>query len=225
MLLLSLLLILLLIGLFYPSRLLRAEPTAEDVDDDILVEQAKTGDRHAFNRLVGRHQKLMYNIAYRVMGDAERAADATQDAFISAYKKLNQYKGGNFRAWMARIVKNQCYDLLRYEKRRPAASLDALLLTPDNPPAALKQRASERPDEATLRKEVAEWLQKVIVQLPVSQRLTLVMADVHDYSYEEIAEATGVELGTVKSRLYRARRKVRKLLQENSELLPTQYRL
>lgn len=225
MLFLSLCVMLLLIGLFYPSRLLLAQTTADSVDDDRLADLAKNGDRFAFNRLVGRYQSLMYNIAYRVMGDPDRAADATQNAFVSAYKNLHQYKGGNFRAWMARIVRNQCYDLLRYEKRRPKASLDALLLTPDNPPDALKQKAAERPDEVMLSSEVSEWLQKVIMQLPEAQRLTLVMADVHEYSYEEIAEATGVELGTVKSRLYRARRKVRKLLQDHSELLPTRYRL
>ncbi|MGH2544464.1 MAG: RNA polymerase sigma factor, partial [Ardenticatenaceae bacterium] len=194
-------------------------------DDDWLAEQAKAGDRHAFNRLVGRHQTLMYNIAYRVLGDGDRAADATQDAFVSAYKKLDQYTGGNFRAWMSRIVKNQCYDLLRYEKRRPAASLEALLLTPDDPPPALERNASEGPEASTLRQEVAEWLQTVILQLPADQRMTLIMADVHGYTYEEIAEATEVELGTVKSRLFRARGKVREMLQQQSELLPQRYRL
>lgn len=225
MLFLSLFLTLLLIGLFSPSRLLLAADTTAQVDDDTLVRQAQAGDRHAFNRLVGRHQTLMYNIAYRVMGNSDKAADATQDAFVSAYKKLDQYKGGNFRAWMARIVRNQCYDLIRYEKRRPAASLDALLLKPDDPPPALNRNSPERPDQAALRHEVGEWLEQVILQLPVDQRMTLVMADVHNYSYEEIAEVTGVQLGTVKSRLSRARRKVRKLLQERSELLPAKYRL
>lgn len=225
MLFLFLFLTLLLIGLFSPSRLLLAANTTAQPDDDTLVKQAQAGDRHAFNRLVGRHQRLMYNIAYRVMGDSDKAADATQDAFVSAYKKLDQYKGGNFRAWMARIVRNQCYDLLRYEKRRPAASLDALLLKPDDPPPALKRNSPERPDQVALRHEVGEWLQQVILQLPVDQRMTLVMADVHGYSYEEIAEVTDVQLGTVKSRLSRARRKVRKLLQEHSELLPAKYRL
>lgn len=205
----------------------RALATSDDAttDDDALVAQAQRGDRHAFNRLVGRHQTLMYNIAFRVLGDGERAADATQDAFVSAYKKLDQYGGGNFRAWMSRIVKNQCYDLLRYEKRRPAASLDALLLSPDDPPPAVERHAPERPDEATMREEVAEWLQQVILRLPTEQRMTLVMADVHGYSYEEIAAVTEVELGTVKSRLARARRKVREYLQAQPELLPHSYRL
>jgi RNA polymerase sigma factor (sigma-70 family) len=219
---------LLLVFLFYtfvpvPRPLFAA--SVDGPDDDTLVRQAQQGDRQAFNRLVGRHQTLMYNIALRVMGDADRAADATQDAFVSAYRKLDQYGGGNFRAWMARIVKNQCYDLLRYEKRRPAASLDALLLSPDDPPPSVERERPEAPEESVLRSEVAEWLQQVILHLPMDQRMTLVMADVHGYSYEEIAGMTEVELGTVKSRLARARRKVRELLQQHSELLPSQYRL
>lgn len=213
-----------LAGWVLPSSV-QASADGQVPDDDELVRQAQQGDRNAFNRLVGRHQTLMYNIAYRVMGDPDRAADATQDAFVSAYKKLGQYTGGNFRAWMARIVKNQCYDLLRYENRRPAASLEALMLTQDDPTPDMQQQSPSRPDEETLQAEVAEWLQKVILQLPHDQRVTLVMADVHGYSYEEIAEVTEVELGTVKSRLARARRKVRELLQSHSELLPTQYRL
>lgn len=218
-------LLLLLFGLLLPIRRLRAEGADEGVEDDALVRLAQRGDRHAFNRLVGRYQSLMYNIAYRVLGNGDQAADATQNAFVSAYKHLGQYTGGNFRAWMARIVKNQCYDLLRYEKRRPAASLEALLLTPDDPPPAVEQHTPERPDEALLHREMAAWLEEAILHLPQEQRITLVMADVHEYSYEEIAEATEVELGTVKSRLFRARRKVRELLQEHAELLPAQYRL
>ncbi|MBA3533053.1 MAG: sigma-70 family RNA polymerase sigma factor [Ardenticatenales bacterium] len=221
--------LLVLLGLFGPGRYVLAEGDSEAPDDDTLVRQAQAGDRHAFNRLVGRHQTLMYNIALRVLGDSDRAADATQDAFVSAYRKIDQYSGGHFRAWMARIVKNQCYDLIRYEKRRPATSLEALLLASSGgaesrPDPAGEHSAPERPDDATLRHEVASWLQEVILHLPIDQRLTLVMSDVHGYSYEEIAAATEVELGTVKSRLSRARRRVRELLQEQSELLPEQYR-
>ena len=206
--------------------LMRAvDASAVEVADDELVALAQAGDIQAFNRLVGRHQRLMYNIAYRVLGNADRAADATQDAFVSAFRHLSHYRGGSFRAWMGRIVKNQCYDLLRYEKRRPATSLDALLVASDDPPLDLQQQRSPRPEATLMQGEVAEWLQAVIMQLPHDQRMTLVMADVHGYSYEEIAEATKVELGTVKSRLFRARRRVREALQENAELLPHKYRL
>lgn len=199
--------------------------TADEPEDDDLVLQAQAGDRQAFNRLVGRHQRLMYNIAYRTLGNSDRAADATQDAFLSAYRKIHQYTGGSFRAWMARIVRNQCYDLLRYEKRRPAASLDALLLHHRDPTPAMRQEAPMRPDRALLNQEVATWMQEVIMELPPDQRMTLVLSDVHGYAYQEIAEITEVELGTVKSRLFRARRKVQERLLENAELLPEKYRL
>ena len=198
--------------------------TASEVEDDLLVQQARAGDLDAFNRLVGRHQRLMYNIAFRVMGDADRAADATQDAFLSAYRKLDQYHGGNFQAWMSRIVKNQCYDLLRYEKRRPAASLEALLVTTGDPSPEIERQRAPRPDESLMQDEMAAWLQAVIQRLPIEQRMTLVMADVHGYSYAEIADATEVELGTVKSRLFRARRALREELQGYQELLPHKYR-
>jgi RNA polymerase sigma-70 factor (ECF subfamily) len=204
-------------------------PTAaalpEDDNDDETVRLAQKGDRAAFNRLVGKYQGQMYNIAYRVMGDPDQAADATQDAFIAAYKKLSQYTGGNFRAWLARIVKNQCFDTLRYRQRRPAASLEDLILDPnDRGIAAWDGDDTPNPETLLERTEVAEWLELAIQQLPVDQRTTLVMADIHEYSYEEIAATMEVELGTVKSRLFRARRKLRELLQDKTELLPPQYR-
>jgi RNA polymerase sigma-70 factor (ECF subfamily) len=203
-------------------------PTAvayPDDEDDATVRLAQNGDRAAFNRLVGKYQGQMYNIAYRIMGDSDGAADATQDAFIAAYKKLNQYTGGNFRAWMARIVKNQCFDTLRYKQRRPASSLDDLILEPnDRGIAAFDGDELPNPESLLERAEVVEWLELAIQQLPVDQRTTLVMADIHEYSYEEIAASMEVELGTVKSRLFRARRRLRELLQDKTELLPPQYR-
>lgn len=224
----SLLLYLLLFLLFGAALLLLLTPAAaaapED-DDDENVRRAQSGDRGAFNRLVGKYQGQMFNIAYRVMGDPDLAEDATQEAFIAAYKKLNQYTGGNFRAWMARIVKNQCLDTLRYRQRRPAASLDDLILEPnDRGIAAFEGDQLPNPEDLLERTEVTAWLETAIQQLPVEQRATLVMADIHEYSYEEIAASMEVELGTVKSRLFRARRKLRELLQDKTELLPYQYR-
>jgi len=192
--------------------------------DDELVDATRHGDRTAFNRLVGRYQGLAYNVAYRVLHDTDAAADTTQEAFLAAYRRLDQYHGGSFKAWLARIVTNQCYDWLRYQKRRPATSLEALLLTPDDPATALQHQAPDRPDEIFLQQELAGWLQNVIEQLPPDQRVTLVLSDIQGFSYEEIAQATDVELGTVKSRLSRARRRVRDLLQTHAELLPAKYR-
>ncbi|HYN86960.1 MAG TPA: sigma-70 family RNA polymerase sigma factor [Ardenticatenaceae bacterium] len=213
-----------LLGVVLLAGLSAAAPLAPPgPSDDELATAARRGDRAAFNRLVGRYQSLAYNIAYRVLHDADAAADATQEAFLAAFRRIDQFHGGSFKAWLARIVTNQCYDSLRYQKRRPTASLDALLLEPDDPPA-LRAHAPDRPDEVFLQRELAGWLQTIIMQLPPDQRVALVLADVQGFSYEEIAEATEVELGTVKSRLSRARRRVRDLLQAQPELLPAKYR-
>lgn len=197
---------------------------SSDIEDDALVAQAQDGDLTAFNRLVGRYQKFAFNVAYRIMNDPDAAADAAQEGFIAAYQAIDSYKGGSFKSWLARIVTNKCYDALRYEKRRPRASLDALLLDADEEDSPMRQESPERPDEATERSELADLLQNTIQELPEDQRTTLVLADIEGFSYEEIADITDVALGTVKSRLYRARRKTRDLLLDQSELLPGRYR-
>lgn len=218
---------LLVLGVFWAvGRLARAaHGTGEPAGDEVLVKRAQEGDLNAFNALVGRYQRLAYNVAYRVTGDPDVAADATQEAFLAAYRALHTFDGGSFKAWLMRIVTNKCYDILRYHRRRPTVFLDALLVDPHNPDAALRREAPERPDERLEQLELAEVLQAAIMKLPEDQRVTLVLADVHGFSYEEIARITGVPPGTVKSRLNRARRKLRDILLQNQELLPPEYRL
>ncbi|MDQ7030260.1 MAG: sigma-70 family RNA polymerase sigma factor [Ardenticatenia bacterium] len=189
-----------------------------------LIRRAQAGDVEAFNRLVGRYQRLAYNVAYRLTGDPDMAADATQEAFLAAYRALHAFGGGSFRAWLLRIVTNKCYDILRYHRRRPATSLDALVAQ-SAIPKELGRETALRPEEMVERLELAELLQAAIMELPEAQRVTLILADVHGFSYAEIADITGVELGTVKSRLNRARRRLRALLRRHEELLPPQYRL
>ncbi|HFD39213.1 MAG TPA: sigma-70 family RNA polymerase sigma factor, partial [Anaerolineae bacterium] len=94
------------------------------VDEQSLIASAQKGDVRAFNQLVLLYQSLAYNVAYRILDDAEAAADATQDAFFSAYRAMSRFRGGSFRAWLLRIVTNACYDQLRRKKRRPTQSLD-----------------------------------------------------------------------------------------------------
>jgi len=96
------------------------------MDEPALINDAKNGDLDAFNRLVLQYQDMLYNTAYRVIGDPVLAADATQDAFISAFRKLKSYRGGSFKAWLLRIVTNACYDELRRQKRRPTTPLEPL---------------------------------------------------------------------------------------------------
>ena len=194
------------------------------MDEKALVDAARQGDVDSFNRLVLSYQSMVYNLAYRILGDRHAAADATQDAFLSAFKGIGKFRGGSFKAWLLRIVTNACYDQLRRKQRRPTASLDALLVVEPVPIRSLTD-PGESPEEHALRQELSRAIQVGIGTLPPEQRVTLVLSDVQGLSYQEIAEVTGASLGTVKSRLSRARGKMRDFLLEQRELLPSRYRL
>ncbi len=191
------------------------------MNESQTIQAAQKGDLAAFNRLVMAHQGLAYNVAYRLMGNADAAADAAQEAFIKAFKSIEQYRGGSFKSWLLRIVSNTCYDHLRYNKRRPSQSLEEDDFDSDYAPHLIDR--AERPEDGLLRQELGDMLQQAIVQLPPDQRLVLILSDVEGFSYQEIAQTTELALGTVKSRLNRARRKLRDVLLKQ-ELLPQQYR-
>ncbi|MFQ5612959.1 MAG: sigma-70 family RNA polymerase sigma factor [Anaerolineae bacterium] len=193
------------------------------MDELQAIKAAQQGDLAAFNRLVLAYQNLAFNVAFRLMSDADGAADACQEAFIKAFKAINQYRGGSFKTWLMRIVTNTCYDQMRYRQRRPASSLEETMENPDYQVKLVNGR--ERPEEYALRQELNGLLQTAIDSLPDDQRTVLVLSDVQGFSYQEIAEITGEALGTVKSRLSRARRKMRDYLVQQEELLPAQYRL
>ncbi len=186
------------------------------------IKAAQNGNLAAFNRLVMTYQGLAFNVAARVMGDADAAADATQEAFIKAFKAIKQYRGGSFKSWLMRIVSNTCYDQLRYEQRRPHEPLSPEDGEIDHTPHLFDP--VDPPETQVEQHEMAQMIQRAINQLPPDQRLILVLSDVEGFSYQEIAEATDLALGTVKSRLSRARTRLRDILREQ-ELLPAQYRL
>ena len=102
------------------------------MDEQALIASARQGDGRAFNQLVLLYQSMVYNLAYRILGDADAAADATQDAFIKAFKAMRKFRGGSYKAWMLRIVTNACYDQLRVKQRRPTDSLDDLDIEQDH---------------------------------------------------------------------------------------------
>jgi len=195
------------------------------MDEKAFILAAQKGDVSAFNQLVRAYQTMVYRTAYRVMGESASAEDATQDAFVSAYKHIRAYRGGSFKAWLLRIVTNACYDQLRVRQRRPTASLDAMLVDSDNPAPGADRAAPESPQEFAERQELGEAIQRGLVTLPPDQRVTLVLVDIEGFSYDEVAEATGANLGTVKSRLSRARLALRDFLLTQEELLPSRYRL
>ncbi len=196
------------------------------MDEQILIEKAQNGDIEAFNLLVVEYQDRVYNVAYRIMGEHGAADDAAQETFISAHRALKQFRGGSFGAWLMRIATNNCYDELRRRKRHPVVPL-----TPD-PDDDFDEDYSEHmtshvesPERTAQRADLSEAIAHCIDALPDDQRVVLVLGDVQDYSYAEIADIAGVSLGTVKSRMSRARAKVRDCLQGFEELLPAQFRL
>jgi RNA polymerase sigma-70 factor (ECF subfamily) len=193
------------------------------MDEQALIASARKGDARAFNQLILFYQSMVYNLAYRILGDPDAAADATQDAFLSAFKAIHKFRGGSFKAWLLRIVTNACYDQLRAKQRRPASSLDDL--TPETDHASYLRDPAEGPDQFVERQELNRAIQAGIRTLPADQRIVLVLSDVQGLSYEEIVQATGLSLGTVKSRLSRGRAKLRDHLWRQRELLPANYRL
>jgi RNA polymerase sigma factor (sigma-70 family) len=196
------------------------------MDEMALVKYAQEGDLDAFNRLVLFYQDQAYNLAYRMLGDEDSAEDATQNAFIAAYRNLHTYRGGSFRAWLLRIATNTCYDELRRRKRRPVVPLE-----PENEeeeeiesPRWLADDGPS-PEESAERAEVERAIQHCLEGLPEEFRSVAVLVDVQGLDYEEVSLAIGKPLGTIKSRLARARLKLRNCLQGFKELLPTAYRL
>jgi RNA polymerase sigma-70 factor (ECF subfamily) len=195
------------------------------MDEPALIRSAQKGDIDAFNRLVLAYQHQVYNLAYRIMGEEAAAADATQEALISAYNHLKSFRGGSFTSWLLRIVTNACYDDLRKRKRRPATSLEELTGDDNGEGGFELPSTADGPETIVQRREMVALLQQGITTLPDDQRIVLVLSDVQGMSYEEIAEMTNSNLGTVKSRLSRARGKLREYLQLHGELLPAQFRL
>jgi len=193
------------------------------MDERRLIVSAQRGDVQAFNQLVQAYQGLAFNVAYRVLGNSDAAADATQDAFLSAFKALERFRGGSFKAWILRIVTNACYDQLRLKQRRPTTSLDDML--PDQDHATLMQDSAELPEEHLLREELGEAIQNGLGTLPPEQRVALILSDIQGLEYKEIAQVTGTSLGTVKSRLSRGRARLRDYLLAHRELLPVGFRL
>ncbi len=177
---------------------------------EATVLAAQGGDLAAFNRLVLTYQALAYNVAYRMLGDPEAAADATQDSLLKAYRRPSQYRGGGFQAWLLRIVTNTCLDVRRAAHRHPCNRLPG----PDAADYDRRWRAREEsPEEHMLRMELGERLQQALDRLPDEQRVAVVLHDMEGCSYEEMAEIAGVQLGTAKSRLSRARARLRDLLE------------
>jgi RNA polymerase sigma-70 factor (ECF subfamily) len=186
---------------------------AEAQHDERLLLAAQGGDLPSFNALVLRHERPVYNLCLRMLRDVSSAEDATQDTFVKAWTAANTFRGGLVRPWLLRIATNRCYDILRAQGRRPADSLDAELF--ESEPTWTSQSSGEHPEVFAARVELSARLERALASLPDDQRLVVILSDVQGHQYDEIAEITGVAVGTVKSRLSRARSRLREVLRDD----------
>lgn len=193
-------------------------------DEQALIRAARRGDLSAFNALVLRYQDTAYTVAYRILGEAQAAADAAQESFIVAYRRLETYRGGSFKSWVMRIVTNQCYDELRRLRRRPVVSMEDLG-DPESDDGFTPPDPGGTPEQTVQQRELERAIQDCINALSPDQRIVLVLSDIEEMPYQDIADNVGANLGTVKSRLSRARAAVRDCLRSLGELLPGMYRL
>jgi RNA polymerase sigma-70 factor, ECF subfamily len=182
--------------------------------DLILVERARSGDLDAFNDLVECYQDLLFSLVVRMVPDRDQAADAVQEAFFSAYRNIDRFRGGSFRSWVSRIAINAAMDIQRLRKRRPVEPYPELEDESWQPPAD----ASADPVTSSLEAERHRALNAALAQVTDDQRAAIVLFDVEGYDYAEIAAMTGVSLGTVKSRIHRGRLALRSLLLDRMDL-------
>lgn len=191
--------------------------------DDLLVERAKRGDVHAFEQLISQYERKVYNLAYRLTSSHEDASDVAQEAFIRAYSSLPEFRGdSSFATWLFRIVNNACLDELRKRKRQRVTSLDETFTMEDGEVDRQLAIADEAdgPEQALERVEVQRTVQESINALDEEYRVVVVMRDIQGYSYNEIADALGINLGTVKSRLNRARNALKEMFGSLELLAP-----
>lgn len=186
-------------------------------DEMRLIASAKAGDLESFNMLVLSYQNLVYNVAFRILGDRFAADDAAQETFISAFRKLGSFRGDSFRGWLWRIVINVCRDQFRRNKRRPTVPL----APPDESGDEIESPwwisdPGDSPEERVERAELARTIQTCIEELPLEYRLVITLVDIQGMDYVEAAETLGVPLGTVKSRLARARARLSVRLTEQT---------
>ena len=190
------------------------------VIEDARIQRAREGDLPAFNELVVEYQSLVCNLCMRMLGSQQAAEDTAQEAFINAWRNIKSFRGESFRAWLLRIAANLCRDELRRRGRRPSTSLDTALEAgmPDPVDEALL------PEESALNSELRGGLESALQELPEEQRVAIVLCDVEGLDYAEIATAMKTSLGTVKSRIARARMRMRDAMLARPELLPARFR-
>lgn len=200
-----------------PRAVAQRRTEGQSLEDLALVERCRGGDESAFAELVSRYEHKVYSLAFRMTGNHDDAQDLAQDVFVKVYHSLNRFRGeASFSTWLYRVASNVCLDSLRRRGRRPAVSLDAASV--GDPSAVGDPRPG--PQAAAEANEVQAALQAAIASLSPKHRAMVVLRDVQGMSYEEVAYITGCALGTVKSRLSRARESLRGTLSRSELFQP-----
>ena len=196
-------------------------------NEEASLAAARQGNLDAFNQIVIAYQDQVFNVAYRIVLDEDAAADAAQNTFIAAFRKLNTFHGGSFRAWLLRITTNQCLDELRRLKRCPEQPLEPLNAEGEEEMENARWLADPQasPEEQTMQRELENAVRHCVEELPADFRAVVVLVDVQGMDYEETAATVGKPLGTIKSRLARARERLQDCLRGFGELLPSAFRL
>ncbi|MDA1036118.1 MAG: sigma-70 family RNA polymerase sigma factor [Chloroflexi bacterium] len=187
-----------------------------DAQEQTWVSQAQQGDLLAFNAIVERYQQFAYNLALRMLRDPSLAEDVTQEGFFSAYRNIGRFRGGSLKSWILTIVANRARDILRSPTRSRTSSLEEF--TEGGDPGGPWAHPDDPPEQQAERNETTRAVQDAIAHLPEDQRLVITLVDLQQMDYEEAARITNVSLGTVKSRLFRGRQRLKESLRPVWEL-------
>jgi RNA polymerase sigma-70 factor, ECF subfamily len=188
------------------------EPELSSVNDDALVRAAQSGSLEAFEELVGRHRDKIYARAFSMLRNEDEAVDLSQEAWIKAWQRLNQFQGdSSFVTWMTRIVINLCLDQLRKQKRQRSESIEQM----DEEQGGVERQMpfiNPNPTEGLEREELRQQIDRALAQLSEEHRTVLILHEFDELEYKEIAKVVGCSIGTVMSRLFYARRRMAGLM-------------
>ncbi len=188
--------------------------------ETLLITAAQQGDLEAFNSLILNYQDLLYRVALQIIHDECSAEDATQDAMILAFRNIKSFRGGNFKSWLARVTVNASYDELRRGKRHNGIPLELFTSEGDEVESPVWMRdPATGPEERAETSELRSVMYQCIKSLVPDYRLMVILVDMEGMSYEEAAQITHVPVGTVKSRLARARMQIRNKMRTFNGLL------
>lgn len=196
------------------SSLVRSRSLVAALPFDQTLYDARHGDRNAFSQLAERYLAAALRLAEQILRTEESAADAVQEALLKAYRAMHRFEDGNFRSWLLRIVANTCYDHLRRVKRHQTVSLDEMVEEDGYEYSEPRFTATDSPERSVIEAESVQTILNAINELPQWHSSVVMLVDVQGYNYAEAAKILKLPVGTVKSRLSRARIHLRNILMQ-----------